>query len=125
MNTLANTMSVLGGFLQRYLVEHSLTYADVQARTGVSKTTISEIINDGTKPSLPTLDKLARGLKLSLGRLMDMAGYDLDLDAMPDVTPRPIRQLTDADRAFIDGLSVDELREFIDFARRQRDRYRS
>lgn len=118
MITMPNT---LGAYLKREIQQRGLSQNAAAVKWDVPLTTLNGLVNDESVPSLPTLRKIADALSVSIVRLIELAGFAAD--AREEIeTPGVLSALTDDDRAFIDSLSVEELRDFIDFARRQRER---
>lgn len=106
-------MNQLGEFLREIIAQRNMTYDEVASVTGVKKTTINDLINQGTQPRIDTLQKLAAGLKLSPRRLVALAGLALDdppedaaYDA-PLLPPEVERRLTPEERDLIVGLARD------------------
>lgn len=69
-------MSALSNFLRQQLRSRGWDQKDLAAESGLRKSTISRLINDRVEePELPTLLRLAQTLGVSLGDLMELAGY--------------------------------------------------
>lgn len=60
--------------LASYMKRRDLTVRQVEILTGVSKSTVSRIINNQISPSMDTMEQLAAGLKVRISNL-----YESDL----------------------------------------------
>jgi transcriptional regulator with XRE-family HTH domain len=117
--------SGLGAFLRRELDGRGWTQRQASEQLEIPFTTLNNLLHGRNEPDLKTLRKLADGLKISIVRLLEIAGF-LDPRETPGAgdMPAPIRRLTDEDRALIDSMSVEELEQLLDFVRAQRRRLR-
>lgn len=123
----AATMTTgLGAFLRRELDGRGWTQRQASEQLDIPFTTLNNLIHERNEPDMRTLRKLADGLKVSIVRLMELAGL-LGPRDIPELgaVPRAIRLLTDEDRALIDSMNVEELEQLLDFVRAQRRRLRS
>jgi transcriptional regulator with XRE-family HTH domain len=120
------TMSALGDFILRRIAELNLSQRAAAERFGVSRSTLNDIIRGSTKSQdLPTLETIAKALGVPLAQLLELAGFTLDdrRDAERERQERQLRYLTPQDKEFLlDEMSPDELRDLIDYARKQRRR---
>lgn len=124
MTIQANTMtSDLGTYIAREIKQRGWSQRTASSKLNVPFTTLNNVIHGRNSPDLATLRKLADGLKVSVVRLLELGG--VSIGAEETETPGAYRALTESDRAFIDSLSAEELRDFIDYARKQRQRYQS
>lgn len=57
--------------LSKIMAERKLTIRQVSTMTGISKSTISRIINGEVSPSADTLEALAKGLKVRIYDLIE------------------------------------------------------
>ncbi len=57
--------------LSKIMFERKLTIRQVSTKTGISKSTISRIINGEVSPSADTLELLAKGLKVRIYDLIE------------------------------------------------------
>ena len=74
-------MSELATYLKNQMRDNNWTWRVAEEVTGVSKSALANIIeNPDVIPGLETLAKLARALKLPLWRVVEMAGFDLELN---------------------------------------------
>ncbi len=125
-NWAITTMSTgLGAFLRRELDGRGWSQRQASERLDIPFTTLNNLLHGRNEPDFKTLRKLADGLKVSIVRLLEVAGF-LDPKDVPgaDGVPAPIRRLTDEDRALIDSMSVEALEQLLDFVRAQRRRLR-
>jgi transcriptional regulator with XRE-family HTH domain len=83
-------MTELSIFLKKQMKDNEWTWREFEETTGVSKSALANIIdNPNVIPSLETLSKVSRAFNIPLWRVVEMAGYDLDLDTTdPDHTKR-------------------------------------
>ena len=73
-------MSELATYLKNQMRDNNWTWRVAEEVTGVSKSELANIIeNPDVIPGLETLAKLARAFKLPLWRVVEMAGFDLEL----------------------------------------------
>lgn len=73
-------MSELGMFLQREIAQRGWSLRDAQARTGISKTAISNLLRkEAVVPTADTLKKLHAVFGVPVWRLLQMCGYELGL----------------------------------------------
>jgi transcriptional regulator with XRE-family HTH domain len=85
------------------------------ARTvGLPYTTLHGILASSRVPELPTLQKIAEGLKLPLARLQELAGFSLTGDNPKD---DPLYGLTEEHRDMLRRLSPERKRALIDIVR--------
>lgn len=71
-----NYNNTFGEWLKSKMDEHGLKSSrNVRPRTGVSHTTIDDILA-GTRPSVETAIKIARGFNESIPAVLLLAGYD-------------------------------------------------
>jgi transcriptional regulator with XRE-family HTH domain len=79
-STLEDHMSELSIYLKKQIRDRDWTWRVAEETTGVSKSALANIIdNPDVTPSLETLVKLSRAFKLPLWRVVEMAGFDLEL----------------------------------------------
>ena len=57
--------------LDKIMYNKNLTVRQVSILTGISKSTISRIMNGDVSPSADTLEKLAKGLKVHISYLIE------------------------------------------------------
>lgn len=57
--------------LSEYMFKNNLTVRQVSALTGVSKSTINNIMNGRTSPTMDTMEQLAAGLNVKISDLYD------------------------------------------------------
>lgn len=57
--------------LRSYMWERNLTLRQVEILTGVSKSTLSRILNNQISPSMDVMERLASGLKVRIGNLYE------------------------------------------------------
>ena len=57
--------------LGEIMYQKELTVRQVSIMTGISKSTISRIMNGEISPTADTLESLAKGLKIRIGDLID------------------------------------------------------
>lgn len=75
----------LPGYLKHYIDSQGWSLRDAEAKLGVSRAALSNILNhEDVVPRLDTLEQLASALHLPLWRLIELAGFDLDLSASPE-----------------------------------------
>lgn len=73
-------MSDLSDYLKRQMEQRGWKLLDAQRELGVSKTAIDNILkNKDVVPKLETIEKFAEAFKLPVWRVLEMAGYDLQL----------------------------------------------
>lgn len=106
----------LGLLVQREIKGRGWSQRHAADQTGIPFTTLNNIINGRNEPDLATLRRLARGLGLTLGRIiqaMDESGEGASL-------PRPLRSLSAADLAYLDRMDEEEFKRFLDTWRQMR-----
>jgi transcriptional regulator with XRE-family HTH domain len=70
----------LAALLRKRMKDEGWTWREFEAFTGLSKSALANIIdNPDVTPGLETLTKLARAFKMPLWRVVEMAGFDLEL----------------------------------------------
>lgn len=75
----------LARFLSSFMRAEGLSLRDMESRTGVSKALLNNLINGKVvEPRLSTLVGIARAVDLPLGRVIELAGFDLGLPTSPD-----------------------------------------
>lgn len=114
--TMTNT---LGSYLKRELRQRGISQRQASIEWDIPLTTLNGLVRDESEPSLSTLRKLSDGLSVSVVRLLELSGVPSRL-LTEDEAPAAWRALTEEDRKFIDSLTVQELREFVDLVRRLR-----
>lgn len=57
--------------LNEIMFKKKLSIRQVSIMTGISKSAISKIMNDEASPTLDTLERLAKGLKVRISDLFD------------------------------------------------------
>jgi transcriptional regulator with XRE-family HTH domain len=57
--------------LDKIMYEKNLSVRQVSIMTGVSKSAINKIMNDEVSPTIDTLERLAKGLKIRISDLLD------------------------------------------------------
>ena len=57
--------------LQSYMFKHNLSVRQVAIATGIPKSTISDICNNGVMPRMDTMEQLAKGLNCRITDLFD------------------------------------------------------
>lgn len=57
--------------LDKIMCEKNLSIRQVSVLTGISKSTVSRIMNNEVSPSADTLERLAKGLKIHIFDLID------------------------------------------------------
>ena len=57
--------------LSKIMYEKNLSVRQVSIMTGVSKSAVNKIMNDEVSPTLDTLERLARGLKIHISDLYE------------------------------------------------------
>lgn len=57
--------------LSKIMYEKKLSVRQVSIMTGVSKSAISKIMNDEVSPTIDTLERLAKGLKVRISDLLE------------------------------------------------------
>lgn len=57
--------------LDKIMYEKNLTVRQVSIMTGVSKSAINKIMNAEVSPTIDTLERLAKGLKIHISDLLD------------------------------------------------------
>lgn len=57
--------------LDKIMYEKNLSVRQVEIMTGVSKSAVSKIMNGEVSPSIETLERLARGLKIQISDLYE------------------------------------------------------
>ncbi|HBI59879.1 MAG TPA: XRE family transcriptional regulator [Lachnospiraceae bacterium] len=57
--------------LRSYMWERNLTLRQVEILTGVSKSTLSRILNNQISPSMDVMERLASGLKVRISNLYE------------------------------------------------------
>lgn len=109
------SMSDLGKYLLREFDQRGWSMRAAAREIGMSFTTLHGVVNGAGTPELPTLRKLADGLKVPLRRLQELAGFVLD-DGEPKADP--LYGLNDEQRDFLRSLSPEKKAAVIDLARR-------
>jgi len=97
-------MSELSSFVDQQLKQRNWTLRVAEEEIGVSKTALSNLINDVQKPDLETLVKVSKAFSLPLWRIVEMAGYDLGFNASTKSTAERIASLIEAVPEFREGL---------------------
>lgn len=57
--------------LSKIMYEKNLSIRQVSIMTGVSKSAINKIMNEEVSPTIDTLERLAKGLKVRISDLLD------------------------------------------------------
>ena len=57
--------------LAQIMYEKNLSVRQVEILTGVSKSAISKIMNEEVSPTIDTLERLAKGLKIHISDLLE------------------------------------------------------
>jgi len=97
-------MSELSVIVDQQLKQRNWSLRVAEEETGISKTALSNLINDAQKPDLETLVKVSRSFALPLWRVVEMAGYDLGFrDSSRSIAER-IASLIEAVPDFHEGL---------------------
>lgn len=79
MNGALVGMSTLAAFLQREIAQQGWSLRQAAEKLEISKTALRNILKGAdVVPNLETLQRLARGLKVPLGHLIVLCGFDLD-----------------------------------------------
>jgi transcriptional regulator with XRE-family HTH domain len=105
----------------------TLTPSELARGAGIPLSTLSGVLNGKHRPSLQTLDRLARFLGRPLSELRQLAGDAADPTASPS-PPDPegarIQELGWILYELAPQLTPEELEGFVDYARYLRDRKR-
>lgn len=112
MNNREITMTAtgLGLFIKQEIKGRGWSQRQAAAQMDVPFTTLNSLIHGRNEPDLVTLRKLAAGLKVTVGRLLQAMNESGEGAALP----RPLRSL-DAERlAYIDNMDEEEFAEFLD-----------
>ncbi len=111
--TQRSIMSVkLSDYLKHELDKRGWTRREAADKFGISATALTMLINIPERvPDLPTLRGIADGLKEPLARLLDLAGYPVEREAL---TPS---SLTPEEEAFINRLTPQQRRLALDVVR--------
>lgn len=105
-------MTGLSTYLLRELSQRGWSQRKAAIEFGIPVQTLNDIIRNPDKdPDLSTLRKLAAGLKVTVGRLLQVMGEDIGGAELP----RPIRGLSDEQLAALDQMDDDEFAEFVAF----------
>lgn len=96
--------SPLGSYIQELMEERNWTQLDLEARTGVKRSTLSRIMN-GQEPKPGQLVKIAKALGIPASRLLLVLGHDID--PVPNLEP-DLRRIAETIRA------MPELTEIFD-----------
>jgi len=76
--------STLAALLARQMRERGWSLRDAEREIGISKTAVRNILEKpNVVPELETLSKIASALDLPLWRVIEVAGFDLDLSRAP------------------------------------------
>ena len=97
--------AALSDFLKHELEKRGWTRREAADKFGISPTALTMLINIPDRiPDLPTLRGIANGLKEPLARLLALAGYPVERDALTPST------LTPDEEAFISRLTPEQRR---------------
>ncbi|WP_083469920.1 helix-turn-helix domain-containing protein [Herpetosiphon geysericola] len=97
-------MSELSVFVDQQLKQRNWSLRFAEEETGISKTALSNLINDVQKPDLETLVKVSRSFSIPLWRVVEMAGYDLGFQTTSPSIAERIASLIEAVPEFQEGL---------------------
>ncbi len=97
-------MSELSTFIKAQMEQNKWTFRIADEQTGISKTALSNIINETQKPEMDTLVKISHAFNLPLWRVVEMAGYDLGFGKSKSVAER-IASLIEAVPEYEEGLN--------------------
>ncbi len=117
----------LNDWLSQEMRERRMIPSDVARQAGVPLSTLSGILNAKHRPSLETLDRLARCLARPLDELRELAGDSpkgLDRARPVDVTGSRLQELGWILYDLAPELSPQELAWFVDYARHLQARKR-
>ncbi len=104
--------AALSEFLKHELDKRGWSRREAADKFGISPTALTMLINIPDRiPDLPTLRGIADGLKQPLARLLELAGYPVERDAL---TPS---SLTPKEEAFIARLSPEQRRLALEIVR--------
>jgi transcriptional regulator with XRE-family HTH domain len=83
-------VSELADRIRAYMKDHDLTLREVEELAGISRSSVSDILNNPNRvPKLDTFMRVADLLGLPLYRVIEMAGFNLGLSETPaDVARR-------------------------------------
>lgn len=77
--------NTLPEYLRHYIDAQGWSLRDAEAQLGVSRAALSNILtNAEVTPRLDTLEQLATALNLPLWKMIELAGFDLDLTTTPE-----------------------------------------
>lgn len=91
------TMSALSDYIRSVMDAKGMTQRDLETKSGVPDSTLVRYVTGTIKrPNAATLSRIARGLGVSFGRLMDLAGLTIDAEpgeAIGEVPPDVVAYL--------------------------------
>lgn len=117
MTVIAVTMAELAGYLEREMKQQGWSLRRAATEWGVDKSTLSLIMNKPERrPDPDTLQALARGLGVPFVRLLELAGYPIDLHDDP-----ALYGLTEQERATLRSLSPQRRAALLRMAREMQD----
>lgn len=109
-------MTELAAYLDSFILTQGWSRQDAADRAGISKTAVTNILNDKRRPSKETLAKIAHGWGLDLDYLLQLAGVERSrstaaeqataglteeqLRFLASLTPAQRRALVEAGRQF-------------------------
>lgn len=117
-------MPQLSATLKQQMDSRGWNLSNLEQKSGVSRTALRNIIENGATPELATLVKLGATLDIPLWRMVELCDIDLELGQSADERARRIAVLLRTmpqygeviDRlAQIDPRSLDSLLAFLDF----------
>lgn len=103
-------MTALADYLLACIHQRGWSRHEAAARAGMSKTAITNIVNDQRRPSKETLAKIAAGWGLDLGYLLELAGIAL---ADSSLAEQATAGLTAEQLAWLAALSPEQRQRII------------
>jgi transcriptional regulator with XRE-family HTH domain len=97
-------MSELSSFIKDEMARKNWTFRVAEEQIGISKTALSNIINENQKPEMDTLVKISGAFNIPLWRVVEMAGYDLGFAKNKTVAER-IASLIESVPEYEEGLN--------------------
>jgi transcriptional regulator with XRE-family HTH domain len=104
----------LADYINAHMIAEGWSRQEAAKRAGISKTAITNIVNNKQQPSKETIAKIARGWGLSLDYLLELAGLPR---AQAGQAEQATAGLTSDQLAFLAGLTPEQRRRLIDAGR--------